>query len=100
MKTVIEEKNGKVMVSVVGELDTDTCAKFQDDIAPLMELKDATVEMDLSKLDYISSKALRIMVAFHQSVLKNGGSFSILQVTDAVREVFEMTGLAASLLAE
>ena len=64
------------------------------------EIKDATVEMDLSKLDYISSKALRIMVAFHQSVLKNGGSFSILQVTDAVREVFEMTGLAASLLAE
>ena len=100
MKTVIEEKNGVVVVSVQGELDTDTSSQFETDIAPLKESKGAKVEMDLSKLEYMSSKALRIMVALQQAVIKNGGTFTITQVTDAVREVFEMTGLARSLFTE
>lgn len=98
MKTIIEEKNGVVVVSVQGELDTDTSAQFQRDIEPLMERKDTKVEMDLSKLDYMSSKALRILVAFQQAVTRNGGSFSITKVTDTVQEVFDMTGLSASFL--
>lgn len=96
MKTIIEEKNGVVVVSVQGELDTDTSAQFQRDIEPLMERKDTKVEMDLSKLEYMSSKALRIIVAFQQAVMRNGGSFSISKVTDTVQEVFDMTGLSAS----
>lgn len=96
MKTIIEEKNGVVVVSVQGELDTDTSAQFQRDIEPLMEHKDTKVEMDLSKLEYMSSKALRIIVAFQQAVMRNGGSFSITKVTDTVQEVFDMTGLSAS----
>lgn len=96
MKTIIEEKNGVVVVSVQGELDTDTSAQFQRDIEPLMESKDTKVEMDLSKLEYMSSKALRIIVAFQQAVMRNGGSFSITKVTDTVQEVFDMTGLSAS----
>lgn len=98
MKTIIEEKNGVVIVSVQGELDTDTSAQFQRDIEPLMERKDTKVEMDLSKLEYMSSKALRILVAFQQAVTRNGGSFSITKVTDTVQEVFDMTGLSASFL--
>ena len=98
MKTIIEEKNGVVIVSVQGELDTDTSAQFQRDIEPLMERKDTKVEMDLSKLDYMSSKALRILVAFQQAVTRNGGSFSITKVTDTVQEGFDMTGLSASFL--
>lgn len=96
MKTIIEEKNRVVVVSVQGELDTDTSAQFQRDIEPLMERKDTKVEMDLSKLEYMSSKALRIIVAFQQAVMRNGGSFSITKVTDTVQEVFDMTGLSAS----
>lgn len=96
MKTIVEEKNGVVVVSVQGELDTDTSAQFQRDIEPLMGRKDTKVEMDLSKLEYMSSKALRIIVAFQQAVMRNGGSFSITKVTDTVQEVFDMTGLSAS----
>jgi len=44
----------------------------------------------------MSSKALRIIVAFQQAVVKNGGAFSITKVTDTVQEVFDMTGLSAS----
>lgn len=100
MKTIIEEKNGVVTVSVQGELDTDTSVQFQQDITSLMERKDTKVEMDLSKLDYVSSKALRIIVALQQAIVKNGGSFSVTGVTDTVREVFDMTGLSASFIKE
>ena len=85
------------MIAVKGELDTDTCAQFQQDVAPVQTIQNAKVEVDFSELDYISSKALRVIISLQQAVLKNGGSFSIPKVSDTVREVFQMTGLSQSL---
>lgn len=96
MKTTITEKDGKVIVAVKGELDTNTSPQFAKDIAPVEEMKKATVELDLSELEYMSSKALRIIVSLQQAVLKNGGTLSISKVTETVREVFDMTGLTPS----
>lgn len=94
MKTTITEKDGVVVIAVEGELDTNTSAQFQADIAPVMEMEKAKVELDLSKLEYISSKALRVVVALQQTVHKNGGTFSIIAVSDTVSEIFQMTGLS------
>ena len=56
MKTTITEKDDKVIVAVAGELDTDTAQRFKTDVEPLLEREGLTVEVDLDKLEYISSK--------------------------------------------
>ena len=100
MKTTITEKDGKVIVSVQGELDTDTALKFQKDVHRLTEREGVAVEMDLSGLEYISSKAIRVLISFQQRILAQGGSLKIISIQPAVREVFDMTGLSKSFLAE
>ena len=96
MKTTITEKDGKVVLAIEGELDTNTCAKFQQDIAPLMTSAPQTVEVDMQALEYISSKALRILISLQQHVREGGGSLKAVNVPPAIREVFDMTGLTAS----
>ena len=98
MKTSIQEKDGKTLVSVQGELDTNTCTAFQKDIAPLMEKEGLDVELDLEQTEYISSKALRVIVSFRQAVVANHGYFCISKVSAPVREVLDMTGLSRSFL--
>lgn len=98
MKTTIQETDGKTLVSVQGELDTNSSVIFQNNIAPLMEKEGLDVELNLEELEYISSKALRVIVSFQQAVLANHGSFRIPKVSDPVREVFDMTGLSKSFL--
>lgn len=98
MKTTIQEIDSKTRVTVQGELDTNSSETFQKNIASLMEKEGVVVELDLGALEYISSKALRIIVSFQQAVVANHGSFCITEVSDSVREVLDMTGLSKSFL--
>lgn len=99
MKTDIKQKEGVTLITVRGELDTDTCAEFQEKTAPVADVPGAKVEMDLSALEYISSKALRVLISLQQRVTGQGGTLTVTAVSDAVREIFDMTGLSDSLLA-
>ena len=98
MKTTIQETDGKTLVTVTGELDTNTSPKFQADVAPLMARERLDVELDLEGLDYTSSKALRIIISLQQAVVANKGTVRITKVSPSVREVFDMTGLSKSFL--
>ena len=98
MKTTIQEIDSKTRVTVQGELDTNSSETFQKNIASLMEKEGVVVELDLGALEYISSKALRVIVSFQQAVMANHGSFCITEVSDPVREVLDMTGLSKSFL--
>ena len=98
MKITLEEQNDVILLSVSGELDADTCPVFQKEIEPLMERKAAKVEMDLSKLTYISSKALRVMMSLMQRLMDSGGSLTVTKVSPSVLDILDMTGLSRSFL--
>lgn len=98
MKTTITEKDGQVVLAVEGELDTDTCSQFKEDIQPLLDQAPKALEVDMQALEYISSKALRILISLQQAVVAKAGTFQVTNVQPAVREVFDMTGLSASML--
>ena len=100
MKTEIKQQEGMTLITVQGELDTDTCIEFQQETAPVAEVPGAKVELDLSALDYISSKALRIIISLEQRVAEHGGSLTITAVSAPVREIFDMTGLSQTMLSD
>ena len=95
MKTTITEKEGIITIAVSGELDTDTTLTFRSEVEPVTLRKGVNVELDFSELEYISSKALRVLISLQQQVKAGGG---VVNVQPAVKEVFDMTGLSASLI--
>ena len=55
--------------------------------------------LDFSKLDYISSAGLRVLLAAHKAMAGKGG-MKVTKVNEIVAEVFEVTGFADILTIE
>ena len=50
--------------------------------------------LDFSRLDYISSAGLRVLLVAQKMMKKSGGAMSIANVSPAVKEVFDITGFS------
>ena len=86
---IIKTVNGEdFFVDIVGRLDTLTAPQFEkfivDNIAKM-----STLTIDCSKLEYVSSAGLRVLLSA-QKKLKS--AMKIKNVCELVMEVFEMTG--------
>ena len=58
-----------------------------------------TLVFDLSKLDYISSAGLRVLLSAHKIMSAKGG-MKVTHVNEIVQEVFEVTGFSDILTIE
>jgi anti-sigma B factor antagonist len=95
----IEKKldDGNLTIKVEGRLDTNTSPELEDE----MNLDGVSkLVFDFSGLEYISSAGLRILIAAQKAMSASGGSLEIVGPNEAVRSVFEITGLDSVLVVE
>ena len=89
--TINQNKNGsKLVLEVEGRLDTTTApqldAEVKSSINGITEL-----EFDFSKLDYISSAGLRVLLSA-QKIMNKQGSMVIHGASENLMEIFDVTG--------
>ena len=94
MNVNITEQGGKVLVSISGELETAVCEELSQALAPLCEKKGLQIELDLSKLTFISSSALRVLLTLAKEQVASGGGVKVTAITPAVYSVFDLTGFS------
>ena len=97
--TMQKTQNGTdLAIALEGRLDTMTAPELE---AELKQSLDAvqTLTLDFSKLDYISSAGLRVLLSAHKTMATKGG-MKVTNVNEIVREVFEVTGFADILTIE
>ena len=89
----IERELGIVTLKITGRLDTTTSPNLD---SVINELPEDTKELvfDMSKVEYISSAGIRVLLRAYKKMNTNQGKTRIENVNDIVREVFEMTGLS------
>ena len=81
----------KLTLSLSGRLDTTTAPELEKAITE--QCVDVTaLEIDMAKLDYISSAGLRVLLAAKKSMDAANGTLTVTHVCDEIREVFDMTG--------
>ena len=81
----------KLTLSLGGRLDTTTSPELEKAITE--QCGDVTaLEIDMAKLDYISSAGLRVLLAAKKSMDAANGTLTVTHVCDEIREVFDMTG--------
>ena len=97
--TINKNQNGNALtISVEGRLDTTTAPELEKVIKEsLGNINDLT--LDFSKLDYISSAGLRVLLSA-QRIMKSQGKMKVTNINEVVREVFEVTGFADILTIE
>ena len=87
--------NGGVLeIAVEGRLDTATAPQLESELKG--SIADAeSVIFDFSRLDYISSAGLRVLLSAKKVIIHNGKEpITITNANDIVKEVFEVTGFS------
>ena len=92
-------QNGtELTIALEGRLDTTTAPELEQ--ALKQDLEGATaLTLDLSRLDYISSAGLRVLLSAHKAMSRKGG-MKVTHVNEIVNEVFEVTGFSDILTIE
>lgn len=96
MNIVIEKENGVTVLKIEGRLDTTTAPELEKTInAEGDALKNLVI--DFGGVDYISSAGLRVILTA-QKKMNIQGSMELINVREAVMDIFEMTGFAEILV--
>ena len=92
MNINIERENGKALMKIEGRLDTTTAPELEKAInGEGDELK--SLVLDFKAVDYISSAGLRVLLTA-QKKMNVQRNMELINVGEAVMDVFEMTGFA------
>ena len=98
MTIEIKKNPVETAIKIVGRLDTTTAPALDKTInEDLGEAKNLV--LDMKDLEYISSAGLRVLLSAQKKMQKIG-SMKVINVCEAVMEVFEMTGFADVLTIE
>ena len=87
-----------VYFALDGRLDTDTAPKLETAVEDAIDGATSLV-FDLKGLEYISSTGLRVFL-YAQKIMKVKGEMKILNVCQAVKDIFDITGLSDVLTIE
>jgi anti-sigma B factor antagonist len=91
-------ENGQGTLTLEGRLDTMSAPELEqvmrDTLPGLVAL-----ELDFTKLDYISSAGLRVLLSAQKQMNKQG-SMTLTNVNDTILEIFEVTGFTDILTIE
>ena len=86
----IENKTGKIVLE--GRLDTVSAPELEQVFKELLPgLTELT--LDFSKLDYISSAGLRVLLSA-KKVMNKQGSMTVTNVNETILEIFNVTGFS------
>ena len=80
----------KLTMVLEGRLDTTTAPQLENELKDALDGAD-TLVLDFSKLEYISSAGLRVLLSA-QKVMTCKGGMTIRHVNDVIMEIFEVTG--------
>ncbi len=94
---IIKNKD-ETIIEVSGRLDTITAPALDSSINECAEYTKNLI-LDLQNLEYISSAGLRVLLSAQKKMQKIG-SMKVINVCEAIMEVFEMTGFADILVIE
>lgn len=90
--------NGKAVFALTGRLDTVTAPDLEKElVGTLSDVTDLT--FDMTKLEYISSAGLRVLLSAQKTMTKQG-AMRVTNVNDTIMEIFEVTGFSDILTLE
>ena len=92
MEATIQEFDGKYVVTLDGELDTTAAGEVEQILQPLYKSDGRDVIIDCTRLDYIASSGLRILISILKGAKAAGSKVVMRNLNEDIKNVFEITG--------
>ena len=94
MEINVIKQNDETVVAIAGRVDTVTSSELEKSIQPYLSETAITLVFECSKLDYVSSSGLRVILMAHKQVSAKGGKFILRNLIPEVRSVIDLTGFS------
>jgi anti-sigma B factor antagonist len=85
------EENGIGTVRLAGSLDGKTSPEVREQMRPLLATYSKII-LDLSKVDYLSSAGLRLLLLLYRELSAKKGKLALVGVSEDIRTVMSHTG--------
>lgn len=92
-------EDSRLDIALAGRLDTATAPSLEAVISDPEFSKVEELVFDFDKLEYVSSAGLRVLLAAHKKMIKQG-SMKLTNVSEDVMEIFDITGFTDILTIE
>ena len=92
MEIKMQKKNGQVVLSLSGRLDTNTSGEFENILIELFNKGEKNLLIDLKELIYLSSAGLRVFLGAQKKINSINGEMIIKNANETVMEIFKITG--------
>jgi anti-anti-sigma factor len=95
MNAKIDEIDGKYVATLEGEMDTTAALEVEETLKPLYTSDGKDVIIDCTKLEYIASSGLRILISILKGAKSTGSHVVMRGVNDDIKNVFNLTGFTS-----
>ena len=93
MEINLSEVNGFHVVSIEGDVDLNSSPKVRETFKKLVDQSSPKVIVNFEKVTYVDSSGLATFIELMQRLKKNAGSMSLVQMSDKIYNLFEVTKL-------
>jgi anti-anti-sigma factor len=89
-----EPDEGVLVIALSGEVDLGTVLPVSDAARAATDSGDyRCIIFDLTKLDFLDSSGLRVLVECHNKMVASGGAMRVVNTSTGIAKVLEITGL-------
>lgn len=88
-----ELNNGIRLIKLNGSLDTNGVSRVEVEFVRRCAGEKVCVLVDLSKVNYISSIGIPLLINSAKAIARNGGKMALLNPQNNVENVLELTGI-------
>jgi anti-anti-sigma factor len=92
MHIAVEENEDKKIVRVDGRLDASSSPHLEHKILSLFSDGCKHLLIDFSKIDYLSSAGMRLLLSITKKLHAKGGMLALCAISDEVMEIIKMAG--------
>ncbi|WP_377266920.1 STAS domain-containing protein [Peterkaempfera sp. SMS 1(5)a] len=89
--------DGIAVVTVVGDLDLDTCAVLEACLTRLVWSRSPKVALDLDGVSYLDCSTVRLLIGAHTQAGQAGGWVRLARARTIVLRLFEVTNTTRTL---
>ncbi|HNQ68148.1 MAG TPA: STAS domain-containing protein [Bacteroidales bacterium] len=91
MEVTLKLEANLVIITIEGSIDGNTSGELQMQIMGKISESDNVI-LDLSKVDFISSAGLRVLLMVYRQIKVKNGKVVLVGISEEIKDVMSMTG--------
>jgi len=92
MELTLQKTDKCSIVSIIGRLDTTNYSILEKKLMEMIDNREDRILVECSKMDYVSSSGLRILLMALKKITMAKGKFVLCGLQDNIHEIFEISG--------